>query len=376
MSNQKRIGVIGSGYVGLVTGACLAKVGHQVMIADVDNSKIQKLNSSECPIYEPGLEEILWKHAWKGNLKFTSDMEALVTLNDILFICVGTPSGEDGSTDLSYVISVAETIGKYMNVDKIVIDKSTVPVGTGDLVGKTINSKLLERGVEHSFHVVSNPEFLKEGTAVKDLMEGERIVIGLNKDRVDSDDVLKNILEMYEPFPGKKIVMGLREAEITKYAANAFLMVKLTFMNEIARLCDATQANVMEVIEGIGSDSRIGEKFLLPGPGSLSGSCFPGYYKAILPDSTKITLEELYLRVSNGEKINIKSTDHLITKDEEKEILEVSKRTVEELIEFTLSDGRIIRCTEDHLFPIIRNNSMILKKAKDIKGDDLFVSSL
>lgn len=268
------VAVVGTGYVGLVVGACLAETGNDVICADIDEDKIARLNRGEIPIYEPGLEPLVARNLESGRLRFTTDVAMAVRESDIIFIAVGTPPGEDGSADLKHVLAVAETIGKNMNGEKIVITKSTVPVGTAAKVRATI-----EAHTTHRVHVCSNPEFLKEGAAVDDFMKPDRVVIG-----VDSDYARRVMGELYEPFvrTGNPILfMDIASAEITKYAANAMLATRISFMNMIARLCEAVGADVDLVRKGIGTDSRIGPSFLFAGAG-YGGSCFPKDVKALI----------------------------------------------------------------------------------------------
>jgi len=275
-----RVGVVGTGYVGLVVGACLADAGNDVICADVDESKIARLKQNEIPIYEPGLEELVVRNQADGRLRFTTDVGECVRGSDIIFIAVGTPPGEDGSADLKHVLDVAATVGRNMDGEKIVITKSTVPVGTAAKVKAEIGqySSL-------PVHVCSNPEFLKEGAAVDDFMKPDRVVIG-----TDSDYARSVLTELYAPFvrTGNPILfMDVASAEITKYAANAMLATRISFMNMIAALCDAIGANVDDVRKGVGSDPRIGNSFLFPGCG-YGGSCFPKDVKALIR-----TLEDL-----------------------------------------------------------------------------------
>jgi UDPglucose 6-dehydrogenase len=269
-----KVGVIGSGYVGLVAGACLAESGNDVVCADIDEGKIAGLNQGEIPIYEPGLEPLIERNLAAGRLSFTTDVAAAVRASHIIFIAVGTPPDEDGSADLQHVLAVAKTIGQSMEDEKIVITKSTVPVGTAKLVREAIEAE-----TDLPVHVCSNPEFLKEGAAVDDFMKPDRVVIG-----VDSEYAARVLRELYEPFvrTGHAImIMDVPAAEITKYAANAMLATRISFMNAIARLCEATGADVNAVRKGVGSDGRIGESFLFPGVG-YGGSCFPKDVKALV----------------------------------------------------------------------------------------------
>ncbi|HUF28143.1 MAG TPA: UDP-glucose/GDP-mannose dehydrogenase family protein [Gemmatimonadaceae bacterium] len=268
-----RIGVIGTGYVGLVVGACMAETGNDVLCADVDRAKIARLNLGDVPIYEPGLEPLVQRNIADGRLRFTSDPGAAVRASDVIFVAVPTPEGEDGSADLQHVLAVAELIGRNMDGEKLIVTKSTVPVGTAARIRETIR-----RHTSHVAHVCSNPEFLKEGAAVDDCMKPDRIVIG-----ADSDHARTVLAELYAPFvrTGKPILfMDPASAEITKYAANAMLATRISFMNTIARLCEQAGADVELVRKGVGSDGRIGPSFLFPGCG-YGGSCFPKDVKAL-----------------------------------------------------------------------------------------------
>ncbi len=273
-----KVTIYGSGYVGLVTGACLADVGNKVLCVDVDEEKINKLKQGILPIYEPGLDGVVEDAMKRGNLDFTTDMDWAVNHGEVQFIAVGTPPDEDGSADLQYVLAVAETIGQRMTSPKVVVDKSTVPVGTADKVRAKISACLNERGEKLDFHVVSNPEFLKEGAALDDFKRPDRIVVG-----VDSDHATSVMRELYAPFNrnhDKLIVMDIRSAELTKYAANAMLATKISFMNEISQLAEKLGADIEAVRIGIGSDPRIGYQFIYPGCG-YGGSCFPKDVKAL-----------------------------------------------------------------------------------------------
>ena len=281
------ITVIGSGYVGLVLGACFAEVGNTVTCVDIDTVKIQKLNQGIIPIFEPGLETILLKNVESENLFFTSGLSEALHNSEIVFIAVGTPMGADGSADLQYVLTVAKSIGQSMQKRLIVVNKSTVPVGTADKVTTTIKKELNLRGVDLEFEVVSNPEFLKEGAAIADFMKPDRVVIGTY-----SDTALKKMKELYSPFirsHDRFISMDIRSAEMTKYAANAMLATKISFMNEIANICEKVGADANQVRIGIGSDKRIGYHFIYPGVG-YGGSCFPKDVKAL----TKIAKDHDY----------------------------------------------------------------------------------
>uniref|UniRef100_UPI0031D91596 UDP-glucose dehydrogenase family protein n=1 Tax=Herbaspirillum sp. TaxID=1890675 RepID=UPI0031D91596 len=268
-----KITVIGTGYVGLVTGACLAEMGNDVLCLDLDEGKIRILREGGIPIHEPGLQVMVQRNVASGRLNFTTDIQASVAFGELQFIAVGTPPDEDGSADLQYVLSAARNIGRHMDAYKVVIDKSTVPVGTGDKVRAAIREELAGRGLEVSsmpFDVVSNPEFLKEGAAVEDFMRPDRIVIG-----ADSDRAIGIMRELYAPFirnHDRVIVMDVRSAELTKYAANAMLATRISFMNELANLADDLGADIEQIRIGIGSDPRIGFHFLYPGCG-YGGSC-------------------------------------------------------------------------------------------------------
>ena len=272
------IAVIGTGYVGLVSGTCFSEMGNKVTCVDIDQNKIDKLHQGIIPIYEPGLEKMVLKNVDKKNLFFTTKMEEAIQDAVIVFIAVGTPMGDDGSADLQYVLSVASEIGKKMTRKLVVVDKSTVPVGTADKVMLTIQEELNKRGESIEFNVVSNPEFLKEGDAINDFMKPDRVVIG-----ADSDYAFEKMKELYSPFfrtHDRYITMDIRSAEMTKYAANAMLATKISFMNEIANICEKVGADVNQVRIGIGSDSRIGYSFIYPGSG-YGGSCFPKDVKAL-----------------------------------------------------------------------------------------------
>ena len=267
-----RIAVIGTGYVGLVSGTCFAEVGNKVTCVDVNAEKIAKLKQGIIPIYEPGLEEMVLSNVAHNTLFFTTDLAEAVKDAEIAFIAVGTPMGDDGSADLQYVLSVAQGIGEAMQGELIIVDKSTVPIGTADKVRHTVQAALNKRGVTHTFHVVSNPEFLKEGKAIQDFLKPDRVVIG-----ADSEYAFQKMKALYASFflqHERFITMDIRSAEMTKYAANAMLATKISFMNEIANICERVGADVNKVRIGVGSDSRIGYSFIYPGCG-YGGSCFP-----------------------------------------------------------------------------------------------------
>ena len=272
-----KITVIGTGYVGLVVGACLAETGNEVICADLDQAKIDGLKGNVLPIYEPGLKEYVARNQAAGRLSFTTDVPASIATADVVFIAVGTPPDEDGSADLKHVLAVADSIGRHATRELVVVTKSTVPVGTAEKVAAAIRPH-----AKVSFHMCSNPEFLKEGAAVDDFMKPDRVVLG-----VESDFARERMGELYAPFvrTGKPIIfMDIPSAEMTKYAANAMLATRISFMNEIANLCEKVGANVDLVRKGIGSDSRIGPAFLFPGPG-YGGSCFPKDVKALMRTS-------------------------------------------------------------------------------------------
>ena len=273
------ITVIGSGYVGLVSGTCFAEMGNKVTCVDIDSVKIEKLNNGVIPIFEPGLETMILKNVKNKNLFFTTALSEAIQNTEIAFIAVGTPMGDDGSADLQYVLAVAKSIGQTMKKRLIVVDKSTVPIGTADKVKAAIQKELDERGSDLEFDVVSNPEFLKEGAAIDDFMKPDRIVIG-----ADSEIAFKKMKELYSPFfrsHDRFISMDIRSAEMTKYAANAMLATKISFINEISNICEIVGADANMVRIGIGSDNRIGYSFIYPGVG-YGGSCFPKDVKALI----------------------------------------------------------------------------------------------
>ena len=270
--------VIGTGYVGLVTGACLADAGNHVFCLDVDERKIARLNAGEIPIFEPGLEPIVRRNEAAGRLRFSTDVPASVAHAELQLIAVGTPPGEDGSADLQHVIAAARAIGRHMEGYKVIVTKSTVPVGTADKVKHAVIDEQKQRHLGNDFSVVSNPEFLKEGAAVEDFMRPDRIIVG-----ADDARAIAMLRSLYAPFQRNReriIVMSVRSAELTKYAANAMLATRISFMNEVANLAEAIGADIEEVRRGIGSDPRIGYQFLYPGAG-FGGSCFPKDVKAL-----------------------------------------------------------------------------------------------
>jgi len=302
-----KIAVIGTGYVGLVTGTCFSDTGNEVMCVDIDQRKVDMLNNGQITIYEPGLEKIFLRNLKEGRLKFTSDLQSGIEGAQILFLALPTPPGEDGSADLKYVLGVAKSLGKLIKEYVVVVDKSTVPVGTAEKVTAAIaESATVE------FDVVSNPEFLREGVAVEDFMKPDRVVIGCGTERAK-----KLMTELYAPFvrSGNPLIfMDVRSAELTKYAANAFLATKITFMNEIAQLCERLDADVDMVRLGIGSDARIGKRFLFPGIG-YGGSCFPKDVQALVKSSNEVDYDFQILNAVMD--VNEKQKLHLMPKIKE-----------------------------------------------------------
>jgi len=312
-----KISVIGTGYVGLVAGTCFADSGNEVICMDVDQKKIDQLKSGKVPIYEPGLEEMIKLNLREDRLSFTSDMKHSVENSEIIFIAVGTPPDEDGSADLKYVLDVAAKIGQYANSYKVVVDKSTVPVGTADKV-----IKVIKKQTKYDIAVVSNPEFLKEGSAISDFMKPDRVIIGASDP--DAIEIMKNV---YAPFvrTGKPIiVMDEKSAELTKYAANSLLATKISFMNEVANLCDQVGANVEMVRKGIGSDSRIGPSFIFPGTG-YGGSCFPKDVKALIHTAQDHASEMKILK--SVEDVNEKQKTVLLSKIKDYFKSDISNKT-------------------------------------------------
>ena len=283
-----KISVIGSGYVGLVTSACLASCGNSVLCIDIDKQKIDALNSGFVPIYEPGLEELIRLNVAAGRLKFTTDIEKSVNHGQIQFIAVGTPADQDGSADLRYVLEAAKSIATHMTEFKVIVNKSTVPIGTADQVRDAIGAIIKTRNISIDFAVVSNPEFLKEGAAIDDFMRPDRIVIGVYDDEsgVVSEKLMRNLYAPFNRNHDRLYKMDVRSAELTKYAANAMLATRISFMNELANLADKVGADIECVRHGIGSDSRIGYNFLYAGAG-YGGSCFPKDISALLKTATK-----------------------------------------------------------------------------------------
>ncbi len=304
-----KVTVFGSGYVGLVTGACLAEVGNKVMCVDVDPAKIDLLNSGGVPIFEPGLTEMVKRNREAGRLRFTTDAKTGVDFGQIQFIAVGTPPDEDGSADLQYVLAVAESIAEHMTDFKVVVDKSTVPVGTGDRVAERMRETLAKRGAEIAFDVVSNPEFLKEGAAIGDFMKPDRIVVGTENPR--SIQVMR---ELYGPFNRnheRLLFMDIRSAELTKYAANSMLATKISFMNELSNIAEILGADIEKVRIGIGTDSRIGFQFIYPGCG-YGGSCFPKDVQALERTAQEVGYEPQLLHAV--EAVNHRQKELLFSK--------------------------------------------------------------
>lgn len=283
-----KVAIVGSGYVGLVTGTCFAEVGIDVICVDIDKKKIENLNNGIIPIYEPGLEEMVHRNMKKGRLQFTTSIAEALEDCEVLFTAVGTPPDKDGSADLQYVLSVARDCGKYMTDYLLIVTKSTVPVGTAQKVKQALQEELDKRGITIEFDVASNPEFLKEGAAIDDFLKPDRIVVGLDSPK--AEELMKSL---YKPFTlnGHPIIfMDITSAEMTKYAANAMLATKISFMNDIANLCEIVGADINMVRKGIGSDSRIGNKFIYPGIG-YGGSCFPKDVKALISTAEEFNYE-------------------------------------------------------------------------------------
>ena len=299
-----KITVIGTGYVGLVTGTCFAETGNKVTCVDIDKAKVDKLSSGQITIYEPGLEKIFLRNTKEGRLVFTTNLEEVLEASEIIFLALPTPPGADGSADLKYVLGVADKMGKLMKGYKVVVNKSTVPVGTADKVREAI-----AKNYKGAFDVVSNPEFLREGVAVDDFMKPDRVVIGTK-----SEQAKKVMTELYAPFvrQGNPLIfMDERSSELTKYAANSFLATKISFMNEIAQLCERMGADVDMVRRGIGSDDRIGKRFLFPGIG-YGGSCFPKDVQALVKSSNEVNYDFEILKAV--EKVNALQKLHLVSK--------------------------------------------------------------
>ncbi|ROR34883.1 UDP-glucose dehydrogenase family protein [Inmirania thermothiophila] len=292
-----RVTIYGCGYVGLVTGACLAHVGNRVLMVDVDAERVARLRRGELPIYEPGLDDLVAEAAAGGRIAFTTDADEAVAHAEVQFIAVGTPPDEDGSADLRHVLEVARTIAERMDGYRLIVNKSTVPVGTADRVRETVREVLAARGLELDFDVISNPEFLKEGAAVEDFMKPDRIIVGCER-----EDSAERMRELYAPFNrnhDRLLVMDTRSAELTKYAANAMLATKISFMNELANLAERVGADIERVRVGIGSDPRIGYHFIYPGCG-YGGSCFPKDVKALIRTAEEAGHDARILRAVDG----------------------------------------------------------------------------
>jgi len=304
-----KVTVFGSGYVGLVTGACFAEAGNHVVCVDIDAGKVARLQQGEIPIHEPGLDALVKRNFDKGRLKFTTDAEEGIRHGLFQFIAVGTPPEEDGSADLSHVLAVAETIGRHMTDYRIVVDKSTVPVGTADKVRECIEQALGERGARIEFDVVSNPEFLKEGAAIADFMKPDRVIVGTENPR--TAELLKTLYDPFTRNRDRMIVMDVRSAELTKYAANAMLATKISFMNEMANLAERMGADIEKVRVGIGSDPRIGYSFIYPGAG-YGGSCFPKDVKALAHSAGEYQFDAQLLK--SVEAVNKKQKQVLFNK--------------------------------------------------------------
>lgn len=301
-----RLCIVGTGYVGLVSAACFAEMGNTVVCVDVNPAVVEKLNAGQVHIFEPGLEPMVQRSRADGRLSFTTSLAEGLAQAECAFICVGTPPGEDGSCDLHYVEQVATQIGTHMQHELVIVDKSTVPVGTADRVRTLVETALRERGVDIPFEVVSNPEFLKEGDAIADFMKPDRVVLG-----TQSDKAATLMRELYAPFArtrDKLIIMGVRSAEMTKYAANCMLATKISFINEIATICEQVGADVRDVRTGIGSDSRIGYQFIYPGVG-YGGSCFPKDVKALIHTAEAAGVDPLLLNAV--EAVNARQKLHM-----------------------------------------------------------------
>ena len=303
------IAIVGSGYVGLVSGACFSDMGNTVTLVDSDKDKIAQLNKGIIPIYEPGLESIILNNCEKGNLTFTTSLESALRDCEIVFIAVGTPMGEDGSADLQYVLAVAQEIGQLITDSIVVVNKSTVPVGTADRVKKTIATELRIREVEIPFSIVSNPEFLKEGAAISDFMKPDRIVVGVENKH--SEALMRRLYRPFTVNHDRFISMDLRSAEMTKYAANAFLATKISFINEMSNISERLGADINMVREGIGSDKRIGFEFIYPGCG-YGGSCFPKDVQALVKMSEEVGYNSELVKAVNT--VNVKQKLVLVEK--------------------------------------------------------------
>jgi len=304
-----QLSIFGSGYVGLVTGACMAEMGNHVVCYDIDEDKIARLNKGEVPIYEPGLDAYIARNMESGRLQFTTDAKKAVDHGLFQLIAVGTPPDEDGSADLSHVLAVARSIGKHMDEYRIVVDKSTVPVGTADKVSAVIQKTLDARGKKIEFDVVSNPEFLKEGAAISDFMKPDRIIVGTDNPR--TTELLKSLYEPFNRNHDRVISMDVRSAELTKYAANAMLATKISFMNELANMAEKFGADIEQVRVGIGSDPRIGYHFIYPGAG-YGGSCFPKDVQALAKSAADLGYDAALLNAV--EEVNLRQKHRVVEK--------------------------------------------------------------
>ncbi|MFJ8117919.1 UDP-glucose dehydrogenase family protein [Bacillus mycoides] len=306
-----KIAVVGTGYVGLVSGAILSDFGHTVTCVDVDQNKIESLKNGVIPIYEPGLETVVQKNHYYKRLNFTTDIKEAVENNDVIFIAVGTPPADDGSADLQYVLTVANSIAQYMNGYKVIVDKSTVPVGTGQIVKSTVQETLDKRGIQYEFDVVSNPEFLREGSAVRDFTHPDRVVIGAESER--ALELMKDVYRVLYLNETPFVETNIETAEMIKYAANAFLAMKITFINEVANVCEKVGADVQKVAKAMGQDGRISPKFLHAGPG-YGGSCFPKDTKALarIAHEHGETISLIEATVEANEKQKLKMVDKIV----------------------------------------------------------------
>ncbi len=363
------ITIFGSGYVGLVTGTCLANVGNHVLCVDVDDKRIAQLQQGHIPIHEPGLETLLKNHLASGHLQFTTDMVKAVAYSEIQCIAVGTPPDEDGSADLRYVLQVADTIGKNMLGYKLIMDKSTVPVGTADKVRQTVQAALDIRGLIDDFDVVSNPEFLKEGAAIEDFMKPDRIIIGTNTDR--SAEIMRDLYAPFNRNHNKLLIMDIRSAELTKYAANAMLATKISFMNEMAHIAEHVGADIEQVRLGIGSDPRIGFDFIYPGIG-YGGSCFHPDELLFIECDTGVkclSFEEVFALAEIEEDIKVLSGD--MTGLHFEPLAQATVRMYEDdLIEILFTLGKKIKVTKDHPIPVFQNGQLIIKLAENLEKNN------
>lgn len=308
---MSKIAVIGTGYVGLVSGTCLSDFGHEITCVDNNIEKINSLKESIIPIYEPGLDDLVKRNAYYKRLSFTTDVKSAVEDNTVIFIAVGTPPSDDGSADLQYVMQVARDIGKYMNGYKVIVDKSTVPVGTGKKVKQVIREVLAERGVDHDFDVVSNPEFLREGAAIQDFTHPDRVVIGAESEK--AAEIMKEVYRVLYINETPFLTTNIETAELVKYACNAFLATKISFVNELTELCERVGADIQHVARGMGMDGRIGKKFLHAGPG-YGGSCFPKDTQALVKVAKDhgCTLSIIDSTIKANESQKLKMVDKIV----------------------------------------------------------------